>query len=215
MNKILVIGDLHLKQKLGYADYIKDGRTAEKKEVFDFIVEQAKDCDGVVLMGDSFNDRNPVSSVVREFTELLERLSGEREIFIIAGNHEIKNDGTTAIDYLNEVKGKNWYVVNNDLHGFTKGKELEFITLPYMTKGKLGVSTNDEAVKEIMDRLKEYHAGFLEKDSLKILFHHNAMTGTFVQSGQSVNEFPEPVLPMDELTKMFDMVIGGHIHSPK
>lgn len=214
MGKTLVIGDLHLKQKLGYSDYVEDKRIPEYNEVLDFIVEQSEDCDRVVLMGDNFNERNPTSKVVKELTNFIERF-GDKEVIIIAGNHEIKNDGSTAIDYLGEVKGKNWKIVNNDIKGFNANKDLEFIVLPYMTRSKLGVETNDEAVKEIMKKIGKYVKGFKEKDSIKVLFHHHAMTGTFVQSGQSVNDFPEPVIPLDKLKKDFDIIVGGHIHMPK
>ena len=31
-NRILIVGDLHMKERLGYADYIEDGREGEKEE---------------------------------------------------------------------------------------------------------------------------------------------------------------------------------------
>ena len=36
-SKILVIGDLHLKENLSYSEYVADQRIPEKKEILNFI----------------------------------------------------------------------------------------------------------------------------------------------------------------------------------
>ena len=57
-NNILVVGDLHLCPSLGYAEYVADGRIAEEKEILDFIIKQASDCDRIVFLGDQLNAKN-------------------------------------------------------------------------------------------------------------------------------------------------------------
>ena len=71
--KILLIGDTHWKDNLSYADYISDGRVAEKKEILDFIIESSKDCDHIVFLGDFFNSKNNSSEVNRQAVEFLEK----------------------------------------------------------------------------------------------------------------------------------------------
>jgi DNA repair exonuclease SbcCD nuclease subunit len=97
-----IIGDLHFKESLGYAEYIKDHRVGEKKKILDFIVEEFSDCDAVVFMGDQLNSRNNTSEVIRDFVSFVERFDG-KEVFIIKGNHESTPHGRSAIDFMKEI----------------------------------------------------------------------------------------------------------------
>src|ERR1035437_694588 len=162
--KILCIGDLHFKDSLGYAEYIPDGRVSEKKEVLDFIVESAKDCDGVVLMGDNFNSKNNSSEVNRQFVEFIERF-WDKEVYILSGNHEKRGDGKTAIDFLAEINKGNWYIFTDPGSVVIGTLKLDF--LPYMLKSELGVETNEEAAKLMTKNLS----------GGDILFIHHMISG--------------------------------------
>jgi DNA repair exonuclease SbcCD nuclease subunit len=200
-----IIGDLHLKENLSYADYIKDRRISEKKEILDFIVDSLKDCDKIVFLGDQFDKRSNPSNVVREFTEFLERFSG-KDVYMISGNHCKYGTGETAIDYLKEIKNDKWHIITR-----TPTKIDEMVFVPYMTNAELGAKDNEEALKTIMELIMMTKG----KEKGKILFHHNAVYDTVVNSGRSVNDFPEPILPAKELEKEFDLIVGGHIHKPQ
>lgn len=203
-NLIGVIGDLHMKDSLSYADYLPDRRVAEKKEILDFIVDSLSDCRHVVFMGDNFNSRNNTSETNREFVELIERFNdstGDHQIYIISGNHEKKGNGKTAIDFLKEVYRENWHIYTTPESIEIDGLKVTF--LPYMLKSELGVETNEEATKKI---LKMLPGG-------DILFAHNAYTGT-IFNGIKVETFPEPILPAEKLDKKYKLLVGGHIHSP-
>jgi DNA repair exonuclease SbcCD nuclease subunit len=147
MNKILVIGDLHFKEFLSYGDYIKDKRVAEKESILKFIVSEAKDCDSIVLMGDNFDHRNNSAEVVRSFVEFIEKF-GNKDVYILSGNHEKKGDGKTAIDFLKEVKKSNWHIFTKITSGYEmQGIRVDFV--PFMLKSELEVETDDKAAKEI------------------------------------------------------------------
>jgi DNA repair exonuclease SbcCD nuclease subunit len=193
---ILVLGDFHFKPQLGYSDFVKDGRLSEKEEIKNFIIEQSKDVQDVVILGDLFDSKNNLSSVVKEVTAFIESF-GDKNIYIISGNHEIKNDGSTALDYLAEINKPNWHIVT----GLPK-KVGDYMFAPYITKNILDCETNVEATKKLM--------GLLE-DS-KYLFHHFSMSGSTTQSGMSTEFFDELVLPYKQLSKKFGLTIGGHIH---
>lgn len=199
MKKILVLGDIHWRDSLGYSQYIKDGRESEKKEILDFIVKQSEDCGIVVFGGDQFNQRNPLSETIKEFTEFLERFKN-KEIYIIAGNHEIKPNGETAIDYLKTITNKNWHIITDKIE---KVGNMTFC--PYFNKSTLGVKTDLAATKKIIQQ-------FTKND---MLFVHHAVSETTTTSGISTNIFHEPVLPKKDLEKMFKLVVGFHIHSPQ
>lgn len=199
--KILAIGDMHFKDNLGYADYISDGRVAEKKQVLDFIVEQATDCDHVVLLGDNFNSKNNSSETNRAFVEFIERLN-TKETYIISGNHEKKGDGKTAIDFLGELHKKNLHIFTKPGTMTVDGVTMDF--LPYMLNSELGVETSEEATKTMTKKL----AGG------DLLFTHHAITGTTF-NGISTEMLREPVLPQEKLEKKYRMVVAGHIHAPQ
>jgi hypothetical protein len=196
-----VIGDLHFKDSLGYADYIKDRRLSEKKETLDFIVESLKDCDHIVFMGDQLNGRNNSSEVIREFVAFLERF-GKKDLYLLRGNHETSANGKSALDFLKELNKVNWHICTTKLSPWPLG---EYVVdfLPYSTKAELGVKENSEATSKIMRGLK----------GADILFHHHAMSDT--QAGTiSTNIFDEPVLPRKKLAEKYGLVVGGHIHTP-
>lgn len=213
--KIGIIGDTHFKDFLSYADYISDRRLAEKKEILDFIVKSFEDCGLIVFLGDNFHSKNNSSETNREFVEFIERF-GDKEVYIISGNHEKKGDGKTAIDFLGEVKKKNWHIFtrpssiefvwkNSDVGPSTQPKsayKLDF--LPYMLNSELGVENSEEATKHIMDHLT----------GGDILFTHHNITGTSF-NGISTDTLKGVVLDKDELEKKYKLIIAGDIHVPQ
>lgn len=198
---ILVIGDIHFRDRLSYSDHID--RTKERDEVLDFIVEQAKDCDTVVSVGDVFDRRDPPAAVTRDAVRFFERF-GDKKLYIISGNHDKKaSGGTTALDFMREIGGKHWKI-------FTKpgvvGSE-GFHFLPHMYKGELGVENDQEGAEQLMEQLGLSSSGY------RILFHHHAVSETFA-NGVDAGTFNEIVLPKAQMESMYKLVVGGHIHSP-
>jgi len=197
-----IIGDTHFKESLGYSDYVKDGRKQEKEDILSFIVESFKDCDQIVFLGDQLNSKNNMSEVIRDFISFVERF-GDKEVYIISGNHEKKGDGTTAIDFMKEITRSNWHIITQPLNTYMDGKAVTF--LPYMNKAELVAMDDAEATAKIMSIL-------LPGD---LLFLHHAISDSDTVSGQNTNMFHEAVLPRNELENRYKLVIGGHIHSPQ
>ena len=200
---ILVIGDLHFKDSLGYADYISDRRVGEKKKVLDLIVEESKNCEDVVLMGDNFNSKNNTSETNREFVEFIERFQDKR-VHIIAGNHEKRGDGKTAIDFLGEIERPNWHIYTNNVATVREKDGFKMDFLPFLLKSELGVDSDEAGAAEILARL-----GVGD-----ILFAHHAISETSVK-GLRTELMKEIVLPKSELEKKYKLVIAGHIHEPQ
>ena len=196
-----VVGDMHFKDCLSYADSIADGRVAERNEILDFIVDTFKDCQHIVFMGDNFNARNNSSETNRMFVEFLERF-GKKDVYIISGNHEKKGDGKTAIDFVGEIDKKNWHVFTRPSAMEIEGLKVDF--LPYMLNSELGVDTCEEGTKEIMKNL----AGG------DILFAHHAISGTTF-NGVKTETLKEIVLPKEKLEKKYTLMVAGHIHAPQ
>lgn len=198
---ILVIGDLHFKDKLGYHDYVNGGRDSEKEEILNFIVETSKDCNTVIFLGDLLNSRSNSPHVIRQLVNFIERFS-DKEIYIISGNHESFSDGRSALDFLGEVKNPKWHIITKDIQTLFCYKNMTF--LPWFTKSQRETSSNEDFIKGIMDELP----------GGDILFHHFAVSDTLVNSGISVETFTEPIFSRKELESKYKLVIGGHIHHP-
>lgn len=200
-----IIGDLHLRENLAFADYIPDRRIPERQEVLSFIVKKLADCDRIVMLGDQFHGKNNTSAVVRELTEFVRNLSmyGAKPIYILAGNHEKFGDGRSAIDYLNEAGQENWHIITNTIEVID-----DMVFCPYFFRSELKTTKNNDATTILLKKLLKV-AG---KD--KTLFIHHAIHDFTTASGASTSFFDEIVLPFQELSKNFDLVVGGHIHQP-
>lgn len=197
--KISVIGDLHLKPLLTYADYIEDKREGEVQEILDFIFDNSKLCDAIVFMGDLFNSRNNQSEVIRRLVSFIERFSG-KEIYIIAGNHEKSADGSSALDFLSEIKNPLWHIFTDQI-----GIEKDMVFCPYFKKQELECTDNHEATQKLLEKLP---VG-------TILFAHHAFSQSYTDTGSLTDTFDEVVLPREELEKKYKLCVGGHIHAPQ
>ena len=195
-NKILVVGDIHLRSEMAYSDILEDRRVPEKKEILDFIVESAKDCNKVVMLGDLFHNRTNSSELIREMVEFLERFEG-KELFILGGNHDKTSSGRTTLDFLSEIKNHSWHVVTDKL--IIIG---DFDFLPYLIKPELKEKDYKKASKKLLEEMK----------GNKILFTHFAISGSETSSGAMSDLFDEVVLDRKELEKKYKLIIAGHIH---
>jgi DNA repair exonuclease SbcCD nuclease subunit len=199
MSKIGILGDLHLREYLGYADYVSDHRLPEKKEIIDFIVDSYHDCDVIVMLGDQLNARNNPSSVLREFVSFIERYEN-KEVFILAGNHEKNGDGSSALDFLREIKKPRWHIITDRAeHHTINGTSMTF--LPYFYRSELEVDNNERGREMVMKLLKP----------ADLLFAHLGFSGTTVNNFL-VDNFNEIILPLEQVAKKYKHIFGGHIH---
>lgn len=197
-NKILIIGDAHIKANLSYSDYVEDGRKQEEAEIFDFIVKQSNDCQSVVFLGDNLNSKNNSAEVIRKFTEFVERFEN-KTLYLLSGNHDKFPSGESAFDYLKEIKNKNWHIITNKIKKIDK-----FIFCPYHTKQELNCKTNEDAAKKLTKILPDND----------ILFIHHAIAGSKSKE-TPVSIFDEIILGKEKLEKKYKKVFGGHIHTPQ
>lgn len=195
---LLCCGDLHFREHLGYADYIADGRLSEKKEILDFIIEQGKDCQGVVMLGDQFHLKNNPSEVIREFVEFVEAF-GDKEIYILAGNHEKHGNGKSAIDFMKEIKKPNWHVITDKIE-----EKDGLVFCPYFFKGEMGVNTLKGATAKVTKSLPDG----------RVLFIHHAISDIEFGGINTNMLVREIVVSKSTLEKKYELVVAGHIHGP-
>ena len=199
MKKSLIVGDIHFKQKLGYADHIQDGRLQEEKDVLDFIFAKSEDCENIIFLGDQLDARNNPSEVIKKFVNFVERFNdGKKQIFILAGNHEKTGDGKSAIDFYKEIGDPNIHIITDKVEFYSGA-----VFCPYFYKGEIGCKNYVEASKKLMKDLPE----------AEVLFTHHTISDLNIK-GISSNTFNEIILPRKELSKKYKAVIAGHIHLP-
>jgi DNA repair exonuclease SbcCD nuclease subunit len=197
MNKALVIGDLHFKDRRGYADYIEDGRVGEEEEVYSALVRLAEDCDTVIMLGDQLNAKNNTTGVVTRFTNFIERFK-DKKLYILAGNHEKWANGKCALDYLSEIGNKHWTVITREV------KVIDgMVFCPYFSREELGCETPEEATQKLVSSLPKGD----------FFFTHLGVSGATSRLMQ-VDLFNEPVIPAEALSK-YKKSFFGHIHEPQ
>lgn len=198
-SRILVIGDPHFRFELPYASAIEDGRRGEWDEVLRAIQEKAKECDAVVLLGDNLNTRHNHSSVIKDFVSFLEGL-GDKEVHIIAGNHE-RYGKNTAIDFLQEMTQKTgWHIYTNEVSNTTVAG-VKTTVVPFLTPGIVGAKDLEEA----------HHVVSAHMEPGKLCFLHHGISGASVK-GHMVDTFREIIFSADELAAKYSLSIAGHIH---
>lgn len=180
---------------MGYADFVADGRKKEKEEVLNFIFAASKGCDKVIFLGDQLNGRNNPSEVIREFVQFIEKF--KQDIYILAGNHEKVGDGKSAIDFMKEVKNKRWHIITNEIVEIDGD-----VFCPYFYKGELECGTHEEASEKLLKMLPKG----------KNLFIHHAISGHNIK-GIRTDDLNEIVLPRAKITKMYENIFCGHIHT--
>lgn len=192
-----IIGDLHLKQNLGYHELIEDGRKQEKKEILDFIVESLSDCRRIIVLGDMLNSKHNASSVIKEAISFLERF-GDKELFILLGNHEIIHSSeSSAISFLKEIKGKNWHIIEQ------VEKIGEDVFVPYLNKISLEVESNKEGAKKAMEIMPDG----------RFLYCHQTISDLKINN-IDISLFDEVIFSKSELDKKYEKVFCGHLHQP-
>lgn len=197
--RILVVGDQHFRYELPYASAFPDGRKEEWEAVKKTIQDTAKTCDAVVLIGDNFNARHNHSSVIREFVGFLNDF-GDKEVHILAGNHE-RYGTSTALDFLKGMHHKKWYIYTEPTVAKVAGQEAMMI--PFMTPALLNVETKEEGLKVVEDTFP--------KSAIPLAFAHHGITGARVH-GNMVDLFNEIILKKETMEQHFSHVFAGHIH---
>lgn len=196
--KLGIIGDLHLKLKLSFSEYIEDERLGEKQNVYNTIYREFEDCDGIVFMGDNLNCYMNSPSVITDFVQLIKGFSG-KEIFILCGNHEVGLLGKSAIDFIKELKDPHIHAVIDDILKFDN-----FVFVPYFSTSSFNTKDHKEASLKLQEKIASFGGDYI--------FLHQAISGTEVGGGITTDSFLEIVLDKEFLKKNYKQVFAGHIH---
>jgi hypothetical protein len=125
---------------------------------------------------------------------------GDKEVHILAGNHE-RYGTSTALDFLTKVKKPTWHIYTEPKLTAVAGKLAMMI--PFMTPALLGVETKEEGVEAIVN--------LFQSAKTPLAFAHHGISGGLIK-GTSIDMFNEIVLPGDVMREKFQHTFAGHIH---
>lgn len=198
--KVLIVGDLHMREIYPYASEFDDHRLKERAEIENAIIDAAEDCDKVVLMGDVLDSRSNSAKTIKNLTAFIEAF-GDKRIVIMSGNHDSFANGESALDFLGEVKDRKWDLV-------TRGMmidEDQHMYIPFTRRSETGHETDQEMIEWLLDTSKSHM-------DPKAIFLHHCLSGTKTSWGQLTDTFREPVFPSESLSDRFQRVFGAHVH---
>jgi DNA repair exonuclease SbcCD nuclease subunit len=137
MSKFTLVADIHLKLR-DTSPYINKFEAQRFLELFRLI--EGQDTKFVILMGDIFHYSRPTLEEQQVFLKGLNLLS--KQVYIIAGNHEMVNSQSTTFDYIQLPKHVEY--IEDVLHLVTNNIRLHLCNYKYITTTDLKMLTTDK-----------------------------------------------------------------------
>ena len=126
--KIAIISDLHLEKGTGYAPTGQFLPPYDSEETLTKLYNLTKqhDIKKIILLGDTFHDKNALSRMSKKVTSLFKNLLNKYEVIFVLGNHEdnMEFENITFFDeyvldgihFIHEASKKNIYQISGHYH---------------------------------------------------------------------------------------------------
>jgi DNA repair exonuclease SbcCD nuclease subunit len=177
--KVLFFGDPH----------IQISNLEESHKLLQFVLDQSKNVDRLVILGDLFHNHANVRVEVQHFwSKWFHKLDKEVETFVLVGNHDqIGNYSTTisSLSIFNQIEYNRVYFIHSPIH-----YDNIFGFMSY-------INDKQEFIKE---------ANRLVDEGAKVLVVHQDIDGAQYENGF----YCANGVKQEELN--CDLIIGGHIH---
>lgn len=202
MNKIGIIGDIHVGQTFYHNQVITDYHNKKRDELFDEIIARFKKdgVDTILFSGDIFDNRNIVTVESLHYViDLFSNRMKDFKIITITGNHDMQyenSDCLTSLEFLHFIP--NVTVIDKEPVAMQFG-QYTWHLFPW-----LGTPANKEKALEYMKSV----GCTPEKRAANVFFGHFDIIGMLMEAGNiSVAGF-DP----NEMSKYCTYVISGHYH---
>lgn len=217
--KIGFCGDPHMggSQGLGRIDFDTqlNSRLLDFSITFNGIIDKFVER-GVkvgVLLGDSYDVKNPPPAVVNVFSKCLMRaVNNGMRMLLLVGNHDQQRAiSTTSVDIYNSLNMNNIisfpefsvYTLKED------GEEVHLVMMPYRDKNMFpGAFLPEQAIEMMRKDIQGLTANLKGK---KIAVPHFMIGRTITGETSEIFSINELVLPIN-IFDGFDATIGGHVH---
>ena len=126
--KIAIISDLHLEKGTGYAPTGQFLPPYDSEETLTklFNLTKQHDIKKIILLGDTFHDKNALSRMSKKVTSLFKNLLNKYEVIFVLGNHEdnMEFENITFFDeyvldgihFIHQASKKNIYQISGHYH---------------------------------------------------------------------------------------------------
>ncbi len=221
MSKTLIVGDIHIgkgisigKPGIGNA---YNSRIVDQMRLLDWITDviHENDVERVILTGDIFEETKPEYYLLQIFINFIKGLDLERiDVHIVSGNHDIKRSGSnysSILDIIHSYDFQHVYYHKSITTINTPGASFTF--LPYRDRRGMNVESNNDALKEIEERLS-YELLDIPYEDSRVLVGHLALEKS-IYVGDEIDDY------MNELICPLSMFVGyhytwmGHVHRPQ
>lgn len=220
-DKFLIIGDVHIGKGISIGKPAVgskyNSRVLDQFRLLGWILSEAKkyDVKSLIFTGDIFHDTKPDYRLVILFFKFLKRC--ERlglNIYIVAGNHDIKRVGSLYFSILDIISTIEFPLVKvyKNIETIRYNDNLSITFLPFRDRTGLDCKTNSEALDLIKNNIEKEAS--LVQTNYSILIGHIAMEGAIYVGDEFDNLFNELHCPVEYFSK-YDCSILGHVHKPQ
>jgi DNA repair exonuclease SbcCD nuclease subunit len=218
MAKFLILGDPHLGKGLSIGKSVNNlnSRVQDQINLLNFTLETAvnNNVDAIIITGDVYQEPRPHPAIIKIFMEwLMECVSHNVEVHIIAGNHDIIRSGAYSVSALDIIPVLDLPNVNvyKDVKTINY-KDVSLIIVPFRDRIMYNVSTLEDAHTALIAEIK---AGSTPtKGNLTICIGHVAIEGSLYVGDEIDNVSVEIFCPVSDF-KDYDFTWMGHIHHPQ
>jgi exonuclease SbcD len=221
LSKTLIVGDIHIGKGISIgknqAGNGFNSRIVDQMRLLDWILDQANfyEVDRLILTGDIFEEARPEFYLLQIFIDWLKKLELECiDVHIISGNHDIKRSGnqvSSVLDMISSYDFQHIFYHKSITTINTTGASFTF--LPYRDRRGMNVESNNDALKEIEERLS-YELLDIPYEDSRVLIGHLALEKS-IYVGDEIDDY------MNELICPLSMFVGyhytwmGHVHRPQ
>lgn len=185
-------------------------------EIVRYVIDPKNDVGLFIVAGDLYKTRHPTNTQQEEFAKRLRFLQDKKvQTLILVGNHDIMvSEGSSHTAGVIGALADQKYIRVIDKPDVYTAAGIKIALMPYIYRQKLGVKTNQEALKYYHDTIREMKKT-LDRSSYvgpEIFVGHQTLEGCRMPSGYIDPEQVNEVVVPQEFLQGFDFAIFGHIH---
>lgn len=220
MEKILIIGDVHLGKGLALGKTNPgelNSRILDQARLLDWILEivDEKLITTLIFTGDIFEDVKPDYRIFEIFSSFLRQCQNlNLEVHLILGNHELKRTGGKIFSPLQILAAENYENIFYHSTINTIHKEgISFTFFPFTDRRMMQAENHQKAIDQLTFLLP-YQLSDAPIGNLKLLIGHLALEGSIYVGDEIDDQSNELHCPLNMFSG-YDYVWMGHVHKPQ
>lgn len=221
MNKIILLGDLHLGKNLsqgrtGIGSNL-NSRIVDQLNLLDWTLDRAIEntAEHIIITGDVFEEPRPNLPLITLFVSWLKKCQANSiNVHIILGNHDILRNGfvySSPLDIISEVEMEGIEVYKNIDSIIIDTTAFTFI--PFRDRKSLGAATQQDGLKILQETIA-YELASLPRTYKKVVVGHLVIEGS-IPVGDEIDDITNELFCPIKMFEGYDYVWMGHVHKPQ